>query len=967
MRDIKSILEGIVSQGKTVGSGGSSFRDRSSSNDKSGLNIGANRAQSHERAAKEASADRADNREDEVEKRNREAKQRQKETMKMSKEETVTEAKHVFHVHLHADDTRLGKMVDDKTVEPIGAKPKGTKIKLTVPAHDTRTARDKATRYAAKNFGVDSVKSIEYKGLHEDTVVEANIGPNVDTETIRGIHQRAHASITNPNNKKLTYSHPGFADQIDNELKARKELAKRGIKVERPKHRAVIEHNLDEAIKGWKNAASDIRKQRSAASDAKKSAMLVSLKKDGNESGMHDAKSYHASEEEARKKHETITKLNPNRKIRHNLYVDGKKVDTLGEETNTEKREKIENVARMDGAKPTSEKSTLSKTGQIKTKIVEEKPTMSLPNFGLPQSLIDAVRQIVEKKDEDEKDPKKMTGGKTVVDTDPETDDKQNDDDAAAKGKKKAVKEETKSHTIPKTDKEKKLAALASPKDKITHKDVLVGRGVVKEEEVEEIDLSVTEEQIYEALIDEGDLSVRALYNKMGGDKSNKPVHKAIQKVHGAATLGHLKKAFSANMRGDFDKEEGHFEKARASSGKKDAIGATVGKNRSAFRKANEEVDQLDELKRSTLASYVKKAATSSGSPRDLEHLGQITKTHPDARDKILNKMQNRQTGIVKAADRLAKEEVEFSEEELARIADIASSFQTEIDEAVKKSSAPTTATSAPIRGANQDQSGFNTKNSTADYTISDSKKMKVKEEVEELDELEKSTLGSYVKKAKDSLVKNRQGYSDALNKPGYTSDDRRYFSKKSSNRARGIDKAVDKLTEEEVDLEEAIKIGSRVKVHAPGKDYHGVIGNVGEIDHGLHKKSEKKYTVDYNNRSNSVTLPKSQIKLHTEEVELEEGRGRPRKNPLPAGQAADVDDTNKHPMQQLEKIAHSIEGREPHFEHKDDSKTKVGRHLARHMVAVHNSMKTTQEKDDFANKLHANRDSMRSAMSKHF
>jgi hypothetical protein len=783
MRDIKSILEGIVSQGKTVGSGGSSFRDTSSSNNKSGLNIGANRVHDRERAAKEASTDRAEKREDEVTKRNREAKQRQKETMKMSKEETVTEAKHVFHVHLHPDDTRLGKMVDDKTVEPIGAKPKGTKIKLTVPAHDTRTARDKATRYAAKNFGVHSVKSIEYKGLHEDTVVEANIGPNVDTETIRGIHQRAHTSITNPNNKKLTYSHPGFADQIDNELKARKELAKRGIKVERPKHRAVIEHNLDEAIKGWKNAASDIRKQRSAASDAKKSAVLVSLKKDGSESGMHDAKSYHASEEEARKKHDTITKLNPNRKIRHNLYVDGKKVGTLGEEANTEKREEIENVARMDGAKPTSEKSTLSKTGQIKTKIVEEKPTMSVPNFGLPKSLIDSVRQIVEKKDEDEKDPKKMTGGKTVVDVDPETDDKQNEDDAAAKGKKKAVKEETKSHTVPKTDKEKKLAALASPKDKITHKDVLVGRGVVKEEEVE------------------------------------------------------------------------------------------------------------------------------------------------------------------------------FSAEEIERIEAIAA----QLDEAKP------TIVSAPIRGANQDQSGFNTKNSTADYTISDSKKMKVKEEVEELDELEKSTLGSYVKKAKDSLVKNRQGYSDALNKPGYTSDDRRYFSKKSSNRARGIDKAVDKLTEEEVDLEEAIKIGSRVKVHAPGKDYHGVIGNVGEIDHGLHNKSEKKYTVDYNNRSNSVTLPKSQIKLHTEEVDLDEARGRPRKNPLPAGQEADVDDTHKHPMQQLEKIAHSIEGREPHYEHKDGSKTKVGRHLARHMVTTHNSMKTTQEKDDFANKLHANRDSMRSAVSKHF
>ena len=43
---------------------------------------------------------------------------------------------------------------------------------------------------------------------------------------------------------------------------------------------------------------------------------------------------------------------------------------------------------------------------------------------------------------------------------------------------------EAKSHTVPKTDKEKKLAAIAEPKDKITHADVLKGRGVVREAEV---------------------------------------------------------------------------------------------------------------------------------------------------------------------------------------------------------------------------------------------------------------------------------------------------------------------------------------------------------------------------------------------------------------------------------------------------------------------------------------------------
>ena len=42
---------------------------------------------------------------------------------------------------------------------------------------------------------------------------------------------------------------------------------------------------------------------------------------------------------------------------------------------------------------------------------------------------------------------------------------------------------EGKSHTVPKTAKEKDLAALAEPKGKITHKDVLVGRGVLTKEE----------------------------------------------------------------------------------------------------------------------------------------------------------------------------------------------------------------------------------------------------------------------------------------------------------------------------------------------------------------------------------------------------------------------------------------------------------------------------------------------------
>jgi len=52
--------------------------------------------------------------------------------------------------------------------------------------------------------------------------------------------------------------------------------------------------------------------------------------------------------------------------------------------------------------------------------------------------------------------------------------------------------------------------------------------------------------------------------------------------------------------------------------------------------------------------------------------------------------------------------------------------FKRWLEEAKKKGtkeSLPPTATSSPLRGANQDQSGFNGKNDVADYTISDETK----------------------------------------------------------------------------------------------------------------------------------------------------------------------------------------------------------------------------------------------------
>ena len=83
-----------------------------------------------------------------------------------------------------------------------------------------------------------------------------------------------------------------------------------------------------------------------------------------------------------------------------------------------------------------------------------------------------------------------------------------------------------------------------------------------------------------------------------------------------------------------------------------------------------------------------------------------------------------------------------------------------------------------------------------------------------------------------------------------------------------GLKKLSDKKqVKEEIDLEEAIKIGSKVTVHAPGKSYHGVSGHVGEIRNGAYKGAPKSYTV-YHGEKDAIQLDKKNIKLHKEDLD---------------------------------------------------------------------------------------------------
>ena len=87
-------------------------------------------------------------------------------------------------------------------------------------------------------------------------------------------------------------------------------------------------------------------------------------------------------------------------------------------------------------------------------------------------------------------------------------------------------------------------------------------------------------------------------------------------------------------------------------------------------------------------------------------------------------------------------------------------------------------------------------------------KKKGVKEEVEELEELSKKTLGSYVKKAKDQLSRSDHisGIELGMRHMGAKPTAReRQHSKRANKRYFNIDKAVDKLTKEEVQVDEKL------------------------------------------------------------------------------------------------------------------------------------------------------------------
>ena len=175
----------------------------------------------------------------------------------------------------------------------------------------------------------------------------------------------------------------------------------------------------------------------------------------------------------------------------------------------------------------------------------------------------------------------------------------------------------------------------------------------------------------------------------------------------------------------------------------------------------SEEVEELDELSKGTLASYAKKATHDArikhGIGKDFERISKSSRkpeykqSAKEWEDKYKSDARRREAGVGKAIDRLAKEEVEQVDEVL--------------DSAGKFMSYATKAAASGLKSAVMGTGKYRKRQAGIQKAV-EKAKAKVNEEVEELDELTNKTLTNYETRARfSSDPKHRQGAEQARKK----------------------------------------------------------------------------------------------------------------------------------------------------------------------------------------------------------
>jgi hypothetical protein len=286
-----------------------------------------------------------------------------------------------------------------------------------------------------------------------------------------------------------------------------------------------------------------------------------------------------------------------------------------------------------------------------------------------------------------------------------------------------------------------------------------------------------------------------------------------------------------------------------AGKSKKERIRMALGASYAAKR--NEDVEQIDELRTSTLMRYNTKAHASAN-----KLTGQASRAMDnddrETASKLLNKRDNREVGIDRSrakiqknvANKLKKEEVDVAEGLQQTLRKVVPGYaKRQIDQKM-------------------DAAKFGKTDADKDANFQRYKKVQdklKKEEVEQIDELKKSTLRSYVKRAASNV--GNSVAAKFLDAGGQHARGEHKEAGKSmaagAKRIKGISRAVDKLAKEAVQIEEGSAQGKlygiqqklRQKSKLPNPEYYKEMGKAYDIKDDaerMTKQSEikKKYGV---------------------------------------------------------------------------------------------------------------------------
>jgi hypothetical protein len=237
--------------------------------------------------------------------------------------------------------------------------------------------------------------------------------------------------------------------------------------------------------------------------------------------------------------------------------------------------------------------------------------------------------------------------------------------------------------------------------------------------------------------------------------------------------------------------------------------------------------EQIDELSKKTMGSYVKKASGAEQpknvmSPKNVpltkiaayqgdSETGHFGKRFNQATyDKAERLRKNRETGIKRAVDKITKEEVEQVDElSKATLKSYGNKASDQVRDYVTDKS---TSFKASMNNMKREKG------------LQSLQKRKTNEEVEQVDEISKATMGRYINKAKDSIdnTSYRSGIKDGTaisSSTPYKSNNP--LEKKLTKRHKGISMAVKKLTKEDIDTAKSMHESYKMKFDAALEHYN--------------------------------------------------------------------------------------------------------------------------------------------------